>query len=127
MLLHQDYARLQDLFRTPQDAQGYFAYIIVAHLLLCIGITWVYRQGRDARPRLGQGVRFGLALFVLMTLPTYLIYFAIQPMPSDIVAKQVVLDGIAIADPRHHGGRDESRSARRVAAADPWPRRTPLG
>lgn len=96
MLLNQDYLRLQHLFRTPQDAMAYFPYLIVAHLLMAVGITWVYRQGRDARPWLGQGVRFGLALFVLVTLPTYLIYFAVQPMPSDVVAKQVVLDGIAI-------------------------------
>ena len=94
--LHNDYLRLQNLFRTPQDAQAYFPYMIAAHILMAIGITWVYRQGRDARPWLGQGVRFGLALFVLITLPTYLIYFAVQPMPSDVVAKQIVLDGIAI-------------------------------
>jgi len=27
-----------------------------------------------------------------MTIPTYLIYFAVQPLPSDLVAKQVALD-----------------------------------
>jgi hypothetical protein len=96
MFLHEDYIRLQSLFRTQQDAQAYFPYMLAAHVFIAIGVTWVYRQGRDARPWLGQGVRFGLALFVLMTLPTYLIYFAVQPMPSDVVAKQVVLDGIAV-------------------------------
>ena len=96
MLLHEDYTRLQNLFRTPADAQGHFLYMLAAHVFIAIGVTWVYRQGRDTRPWLGQGARFGLALFVLMTLPTYLIYFAVQPMPSDVVAKQVVLDGIAI-------------------------------
>jgi hypothetical protein len=95
-ILHDDYTKLQNLFRTEADQQGHFVYMIAAHVLMAIGVTWIYRQGRDARPWLGQGVRFGLALFVLMTLPTYLIYFAVQPMPSDVVAKQVVLDGIAI-------------------------------
>lgn len=96
MILHADYLKLPNLFRPEADQQAHFLYMIAAHVLMAIGVTWVYRQGRDTRPWLGQGVRFGLALFVLMTLPTYLIYFAVQPMPSDVVAKQVVLDGIAI-------------------------------
>ena len=96
VLLNADYVQLQHLFRTPADAQRYFPYMLLAHVFMAVGITWIYRAGRDARPWLGQGLRFGLALFVLVTLPTYLIYFAVQPMPSDVVAKQIVLDGIGI-------------------------------
>ena len=96
MLLHDDYTRLQALFRTPAEAQAHFPYMLAAHLVMAIGFTWVYRQGRDARPWLGQGVRFGLALAVLVTIPTYLIYYAVQPMPSDVVAKQIVLDAIGM-------------------------------
>jgi hypothetical protein len=95
-ILHEDYIKLQQLFRTESEQQGHFPYMIAAHVFIAIGITWIYREGRDARPWLGQGIRFGLALFVLVTLPTYLIYFAVQPMPSDLVAKQIVLDGIGI-------------------------------
>jgi membrane protease YdiL (CAAX protease family) len=96
VLLNADYVRLQHLFRTPADAQAYFPYMLLAHVFIAAGITWIYRAGRDSRPWLGQGIRFGLALFVLVTVPTYLIYFAVQPMPSDVVAKQIVLDGIGI-------------------------------
>jgi hypothetical protein len=96
VLLNADYVRLQHLFRTPADAEGYFPYMLLAHAFMAVGITWIYRVGRDTRSWLGQGFRFGLALFVLVTLPTYLIYFAVQPMPSDVVAKQIVLDGIGI-------------------------------
>lgn len=97
MLLHDDYDRLAGkVYRTPADAQGHFVYMIAAHISMAIGLTWVYRQGRNASPWLGQGVRFGLALWVLMTIPIYLIYFAVQPLPSDMVAKQIVLDGVGI-------------------------------
>ena len=95
-ILGQDYTRLQHLFRTPADAGAYFPYMLAAHLVMAIGFTWIYRQGRDARPWLGQGVRFGLAVALLATIPTYLIYYAVQPMPSDVVAKQVILDSIAM-------------------------------
>jgi hypothetical protein len=33
---------------------------------------------------------------VLTTIPTYLIYYAVTPMPSDVVAKQIVFDTIAV-------------------------------
>ena len=96
MLLGQDYAKLQNLFRTPADSQAHFPYMLAAHLVMAIGFTWIYRQGRDDRPWLGQGVRFGLAVALLATIPTYLLYFAVQPMPSDVVAKQTALDVIAM-------------------------------
>ena len=96
-MLANDYAKLvPNVFRSPKDAEGHFVYMIAAHVLMAIGFTWIYRQGRDNRPWLGQGVRFGAAVAVLMTIPTYLIYFAVQPLPSDLVAKQIVFDTIAV-------------------------------
>jgi hypothetical protein len=70
--------------------------MLLAHAFKAVGFTWVYRAGRDGRPWLGQGVRFGLAVAVLATIPTYLIYYAVQPMPFDLVVKQVVFDTIAM-------------------------------
>lgn len=96
LLLHGDYSKLVEkgVFRSPKEAEAHFVYMLIAHVSMAIGLTWVYRQGRNASPWLGQGVRFGLALSVLVTIPIYLIYFAVQPLPSDLVAKQIVLDGI---------------------------------
>jgi hypothetical protein len=97
VLLGPDYAKLQNIFRSPQDAEGHFGAMIAAHVFIAIGFTWIYRQGRDSgKSVLGQGVRFGLAVAVLTTIPTYLIYYAVQPMPSDVVAKQIVFDIIAM-------------------------------
>ena len=96
MLLHDDYQGLAGkVYRTPAEAQGYFPYMIGAHVTMAIAVTWIYRQGRSAAPWLGQGIRFGIALALLMSVSIYLIYFAVQPLPSDMVAKQVSLDSIA--------------------------------
>jgi drug/metabolite transporter (DMT)-like permease len=83
------------LFRPPADAERHFPYLLLAHVFLAVGWTWIYRMGRENKPWLGQGIRFGLAVAVLSTIPTYLIYFAVQPMPSDMVALQIVYDTIA--------------------------------
>jgi drug/metabolite transporter (DMT)-like permease len=93
-MLGPEYMKVAQLFRAPGDAQQYFPFMIAAHIVMAIGWTWVYRIGRENRPWLGQGVRFGLAIAVLCTIPTYLVYFAVQPLPSDLVAMQITLDTI---------------------------------
>jgi hypothetical protein len=45
---------------------------------------------------MGQGTRFGVAVALLTIVPTYLIYFAVQPMPAGVAIKQILLDGILL-------------------------------
>ena len=40
------------------------------------------------------GIRFGVAVALLTIVPTYLIYYVVQPMPGATVAKQIVFDGV---------------------------------
>jgi hypothetical protein len=95
-MLSADYARVQNLFRTPADAQQYFALMILAHVLMSGALTWIYARGVDARPWLPQGLRFGVAAALLTAIPWYMIYFVVQPMPGATVAKQIVYDGILV-------------------------------
>jgi drug/metabolite transporter (DMT)-like permease len=95
VLLHAEYAKLSNLMRSEQDAMNYFPFMLLAHLLIGIGITWIYLKGREDKPWLAQGFRFGVAVAVLVPIPMYLIYFAVQPMPSDLVAQQIVFDSVA--------------------------------
>jgi membrane protease YdiL (CAAX protease family) len=96
-LLHGDYALLPSLMRTETDAQGHFLWMVVAHVLMAFGLTWIYRQGRESdRPWPGQGLRFGLAMAVVMTVPMYLIYYAVQPWPGSIVVKQIGFDTVGM-------------------------------
>lgn len=92
VLLGADYKALGALFRTDADAQQYFPLMILAHVLLAGAFTWIYARGVEAKPWLGQGVRFGVAVAFLTTIPTYLIYYVVQPMPAAVVAKQIVFD-----------------------------------
>lgn len=97
VLLHADYAQLPQLFRAETEAQGYFGWMLLAHALLAGAFVWIYQRGiAPDRPWLGQGLRFGLATALLTVVPTYLIYYAVQPMPGAMVAKQVAFDGIGM-------------------------------
>ena len=45
------------------------------------------------RGNIGQSLRFGLVIALLSVVPTYMIYYAVQPMPGMLVIKQIVFDG----------------------------------
>jgi hypothetical protein len=96
VLLHDDYAKLPSLFRPEAEAQQYFPLMIVAHIILAGAFAWIYSRGVEATPWLPQGIRFGLAIALLTVVPTYMIYYVVQPMPGLHVIKQIVFDGILI-------------------------------
>ena len=97
VLLHGDYAKLPNLLRPEEEQQGYFVWMMLGHALIAFGFTWIYLKGRDAgKPFLGQGLRFGVAITILMTIPIYLIYYAVQPWPGAVVVKQIVYDVIHV-------------------------------
>ena len=92
-LLADQYAALTDLYRQGADAESQFMYMLAAHVLIAIGLTWIYRMGQQPdKPWLAQGVRFGIAIAVVSTIPMYMIYYAVQPMPHSLMTMQVVYD-----------------------------------
>jgi hypothetical protein len=95
-LLHDDYAALTGMFRTAADSQHYFPLMIVAHVILAGAFTWIYLRGHEAKPWLPQGLRFGFAVALLTVVPTYIIYYVVQPMPGTVVVKQMVYDTIVL-------------------------------
>lgn len=92
LLLHEDYAKLPNIMRTESDSQQYFPLMLLAHVFIAIAFVWIYRQGRGDGPWFGQGLRFGLAVAFLTAVPTYMIYYTVQPLPESLVIKQVSFD-----------------------------------
>jgi hypothetical protein len=97
-VLEADYTQLANrgIYRSPEAAAPLMPYMFAANVIFAIGFTWIYRAGRDNRPWPGQGLRFGIAVALLGTIPTYLIYYVVTPLASDLVAKQVVLDSMVM-------------------------------
>lgn len=92
-LLGADYAQLGNLFRPEAEAGKYFPLMILAHVVLAGAFVWIYQRGRENKAWLGQGLRYGLAVALLTAVPTYMIYYVVQPMPGATVIKQAIFDG----------------------------------
>jgi len=87
ILLQSDYATVADLYRSAADTK--FILIFVGYLGFAIGSVWMYAHGLEDRPWVGQGVRFGIAVWLVLAVPTFLIAYAVQPLPESLVWKQL--------------------------------------
>jgi hypothetical protein len=91
LLLAPDYAALGAMFRSDDDSQHYAHWMVLAHVLIGFAMTWIYAQGfSSGRSSSMQGPRFGLAMALFSTVPGYLIYYAVQPLPAALVVKQLL-------------------------------------
>ena len=95
VLLHDDYmALVGKVFRAPAEEREFFPLMILAHLVMSGALVWIYARGVEARPWAGQGIRYGIAIALLTTVPLYLISYVVQPIPGATVAKQIVFETI---------------------------------
>ncbi len=95
-LLYDDYAQLPNLMRSEAETQKYFPLMILAHVIMAGAFVWIYARGTEAKPWAAQGLRFGLAIALLGVVPTYTIYFVVQPTPGMLAVKQILLDGVLV-------------------------------
>ena len=94
--LSSEYMKLGNLFRSPEGQQRVFPFLVIAHVFSAAAFVWIYRQGVAAKPFVGQGLRYGIAVAFLTAVPTYLTYYAVQPMPRGLVARQIIGESIVI-------------------------------
>ena len=92
ILLRPDYMPLAQHYRAMGEEKMLF--ISLAYLSFAIGSVWVYAKGVEAKSWLGQGIRFGIAMWLVLAIPSFLIAYAVQPVPGITVAKQIAFDVI---------------------------------
>ena len=103
VLLAPDYMSVKQLYR-PMGGEK-LLWINIAYIAFAIGATWIYAKGVEAsRPWLGQGLRFGLAIWLVLAVPSFCIAYAVQPVPMSLTMKQIgyelvdkLLIGVVIA------------------------------
>jgi hypothetical protein len=96
VLLYGDYTKIPNVMRPPADAAAKMPLMVLAYISVAVAFTWIYLKGREEKPWLPQGVRYGLGVAFLTAVPTYLIYHVVTQVPFDLAIKQIVLDSITI-------------------------------
>jgi hypothetical protein len=96
VLLQHYYMQMLSWMRAPADADALMPYMIIAHALFGIAFAWIYIQGREDKPWLTQGIRFGIAIALLAIAPTYLIYHVVTPVPLVVALQQIAFDTVRV-------------------------------
>ncbi len=97
ILLSADYQALPQLMRPPIEGPKYMPYMFFAFAVFALAMVWIYAQGaKPGTPWLGQGIRFGIAVWALTSVPMYLIYYSVQPWPLGITLKQIGFEFVSV-------------------------------
>ena len=88
--LKQDYMPVANLYRP--EGQEKMGFIILAYVAFAIGSVWAYAHGVEDKPWLGQGLRFGIVLWLILSVPWFFITYAVQPIPALLLAKQIIME-----------------------------------
>ena len=88
VVLHPYYAQT-GLVRGEADGAAHAPFLGIAFLFFSLGFVWIYAQGVNEKPWLGQGIRYGIAVWVITSLAEYTVYYAVQPWPANIVFMQI--------------------------------------
>jgi hypothetical protein len=92
VLLKTEYMRIAGYYRQPGEEKMLF--ISLAYLAFAIGSVWVYAKGVEDKSWWEQGIRFGIAMWLVLAVPSFVIAYAVQPVPGMLVVKQVLFEGL---------------------------------
>lgn len=93
LLLQRDYAALvaRGLVRGAEDGMRHLPWMLLAHVLTGFGLTWLYSLVHQHATTPRDGLRFGAVMALTATIPGYLVFYALQPWPVQLFAKQIAL------------------------------------
>jgi len=91
--LKQDYMPIAALYR-PEGTEK-LVWIFLGYLGFAIGSVIVYAHGVENKPFWIQGVRFGVLMWLILSVPSFLIAYGVQPIPIILTFKQLSSELIA--------------------------------
>lgn len=95
ILLQGVYQQSAGLMRSPQDGAAHAPFLMVAFFSFSLAFVWLYPPSRAGASWMMQGLRYGVAVWMIVTVSRYFIYYAIQPWPFTTVLLQLASELVA--------------------------------
>jgi hypothetical protein len=96
LILGPAYSSIIPIMRSQADMQAHMPFALISSLCFSAAFVWIYAQGQSTRPWLGQGLRFGVAIWAISSVPLYLTNYTIEPWPGMFITKILVWEFIAM-------------------------------
>lgn len=79
MLLQPDYIAMPpDMWRPQAVALQKMPFMLLGYAFYAAALVWIYKQGVKAGAWLPQGIRFGIAVWALTSVPFTLILYTVE-------------------------------------------------
>jgi hypothetical protein len=90
-LLAADYQPYEGtLLRRGDEPAWQFVFLPVVHLSFTVGLIWLFRVARVEGDRwMPRALKLGIVAWLIGPAPMFLLWYAEQPWPGTIVAKQL--------------------------------------
>ncbi|MGO9520235.1 MAG: hypothetical protein ACLPND_24625 [Candidatus Korobacteraceae bacterium] len=88
--LKQDYVDSASVWRSQPDQTSRVWAMLLAVLIYVVGGVWIYARGVEAKPWVGQGIRFGILLAMVAVVYGSLSGWVILPVSSMLVLKWII-------------------------------------
>jgi hypothetical protein len=98
-LVHQiwlmsDYAAIPASHRSPAGIMHRFWAMAIGQFMFAALFAYIYTRGREAKPWLVQGVRYGILITLLTVVPTALGEYVVYIVPYQLAIKWMIAGGI---------------------------------
>jgi hypothetical protein len=78
--------------RSEEEAMSYLPLIVLANLIFAFAFVYIYARGKEEKSWLGQGLRYGLLVWLIWAVPIFLIDYATMPVPFGLTGMQIGLE-----------------------------------
>ena len=85
--LKEDYIDTAGTWRTLEAAQARVWAMLLGTAIYIVGAVLIYERGREAKPWIAQGVRFGILLSLVSVIYGSLSGWVMIPVPHELVVK----------------------------------------
>ena len=83
------YASLPDTWRLMDQMQRKMWIMWVGNLLFAVMFAYVYTRGMENKPWMGQGIRYGILMTLLVAIPTTLSEYVVYRIPYTLAIKWI--------------------------------------
>lgn len=94
IILKQDYMNTASDWRSYEAQTARIWAMLLAVLIYVVGAVLIYVRGAEAKPWVGQGIRFGILLALVSVVYGSLSGWVIIPIPHMLAVKWIVYEGV---------------------------------
>lgn len=71
VLLQRLYQATPQLLRGPADFNAHALFLLASFFVFALGFVWIYAYGVEAKPWVAQGIRYGIAVWLIVSVSRY--------------------------------------------------------